>query len=583
MRKLIVYILMIVFISVLVSGASQVFQPDSVNGTDTRIYEDAATTNYGAAANDYFGTQNGANTVWRTLYNFNFTCESIPSDYRLTNSTLSLYREINSGTTKINMYKMNCTWDESTVTWNNCGNGGCDGCYNDTIDYVVAPDTISTNDPAILILNYTYFQDMCDRNEDYGFIILGNETAGNGNAYYGPRSSDHADPNERPELNLSWAITLDNCTDEWDTKSLIMKMMNVSNDANLTGIMEVLIEYTNGDITGNYSTVVNGQNQTFCIEPESAEVISDILVAYEVAGTTYSYDTTLTLTSTVQTINLYASTGTTIVTLIVYDENGDAVKDAYISIKLFDVGTNTYKTTEIVKTDSDGIAYGNIILNTEYYAFDISYDDDIVFTSDEAKISASTKTFRINLGTVSEAIITKMSKLDIKLSANKDLKKFEVNWSNVNNTINNISLEMYHTNVTANFLINYSSSVSNTGTMNFTLPFPYNKSTGFFVANVYGISVDDGNKYFIKMETIDLREEYDVFDEEALMMSFLYVGTMVCVGLIMGVEVGFILLIFAMIMMWMLGFYALGVEALISVVILAIVIMIKGRRGKYGT
>jgi len=353
-------------------------------------------------------------------------------------------------------------------------------------------------------------------------------------------------------------------------------MVNESNNKELAGTMEFLFQYDKG-VSYNYSTVTSSSNLSFCIS-DTYNLTSDILVDYSYGGNSYEYSLlNFNLTSTTQTINLYVTTGTTLITLTVKDENDDPVKDAYIYIKKFDVGDNEYKTIEIVKTDVDGEALGNVVLNTDWYTFEIYYDGILKYSEDKRKLSDTSYTFRITLGVVPEFIAQKIASLDIDLYANDYDNTFSLNWTDIQNVISNISLEIIHTNTTGDLLIYYYSNTTNTGQTKYNLPTPYNDS-GMYLGNVYGISIDDSEKYFIKGVSLDIREEWDVFGDESTLMAFLFVGTMTCIGIVASAELAVVLTIFGMLIFFWMGFYRIALAGLISLFVTLIIIMIRIRR-----
>src|SRR3989338_1457917 len=98
------------------------FQPDSVNGTDANIENGTSgDTNYGSYAFPSVGIET---TGKRWLFSWNFTSKSFPQEVNVVSCKLNLYVHSNNGVTNNKTYgifRVNRSWSESTVTWNNFG------------------------------------------------------------------------------------------------------------------------------------------------------------------------------------------------------------------------------------------------------------------------------------------------------------------------------------------------------------------------------------------------------------------------------------------------------------------------------
>jgi len=196
-------------------------------------------------------------------------------------------------------------------------------------------------------------------------------------------------------------FALDNCT-LYNTTSLNISLRNVSDDTFLEGgTINSFFSYwsiNNTENKRNYSNSITDSNHSFCIYPNNTILVADILFDYTVGATTYEYSTfETTLNDVTKSIILYATSGTTRITLSVKDTNDNPVENAYIKILKFDVGTNTFKTIEIVKTNDEGEAIANLVLNTVWYKFIIDYNGITYLTTPSTKIFSTTKDFIIDL------------------------------------------------------------------------------------------------------------------------------------------------------------------------------------------
>lgn len=205
--KILLFALFFVILVNPVYSISVSFQPDSTNGTDTFVSGGASSTNFGTAGYTTWGSTSGAvNYSRRALFNFNFTCDSIPPNHTIHNvnieiTPISVYQPTNA-----TVYPMNQSWDESTLTWNNCGTGGCNGWYNDT--WVIGRKNANLPTTKFNItLDSTWFEQECNKNiEDrFGFIILGIENV-NADYHIVADSSDSTTPSKRPKLYINYTL-----------------------------------------------------------------------------------------------------------------------------------------------------------------------------------------------------------------------------------------------------------------------------------------------------------------------------------------------------------------------------------------
>ena len=89
------------------------------------------------------------------------------------------------------------------------------------------------------------------------------------------------------------------------------------------------------------------------------------------------------------------------ITAQVYDQNDKPLIDAYIYVMRYDIYTNSYLTTEVQKTNYNGVTILHITPITEKYIFMIEYGGQFVYTSPTQQIiydPTSTIVFRVNTG-----------------------------------------------------------------------------------------------------------------------------------------------------------------------------------------
>lgn len=201
---------------------------------------------------------------------------------------------------------------------------------------------------------------------------------------------------EKGSMEANYTFDLDNCT-TYGNRTLNITFYDSNGDYYHTKF-ETAFDF-DYDTTPQYNFSFEGTQTNFsmCIHPSWAYFYADAVIEYN----NQTYNTyQLYLTNATQNIDLYIqdSTETTQVTFTVQDYETDPIEDAYIHILQWDTGTNSYRTTEILRTDSQGQAVGNIILVTQYYRFIIQYEGETKLIDPETKgvkIYTTTRTFTI--------------------------------------------------------------------------------------------------------------------------------------------------------------------------------------------
>lgn len=272
-----------------------------------------------------------------------------------------------------------------------------------------------------------------------------------------------------PILNYSYGI--DNCSNSFNIPSNSTSL-NISyfdaNNVPITVSHSSTITYT-GD---TFSHTVDANNIKYCIYPSWYNDTIDQQIEYELDGIYYSYFLNDYLYNNItKNLYLYTTNGTTQVLFTVLDVNGDEVQDAYIHILKYDVGTGTYKTTEIIKTDAQGQALGNIVLANAYYTFYIYYGGSLVYTEAAVRLIATTRTFTVNL-----AGSDWFTNFDTTLGVTTDLyfndatQNFVYTWSDASGDMYYACLRVDKFNDTGKYNLSNTCTESTSGTILYNIP-----------------------------------------------------------------------------------------------------------------
>lgn len=196
----------------------------------------------------------------------------------------------------------------------------------------------------------------------------------------------------------------------------------------IEGSFDYYIENSiDGTINKNYSFSVISNTSQVCIFPEYVNVTSEFQILYTFDSIGYNYfQAPLVLTNITKYVTLLVTSGdTTQITFNVKDTGGNDLQNAFLTIQKYDVGTNTYQTVEVIRTDTQGFAYARLILNTEYYRIKIFYDGVERLVDGPTIFISSTKNYIIDI--IGDDLVDTYAKkqgISFNLTFNNDTKNF---------------------------------------------------------------------------------------------------------------------------------------------------------------
>lgn len=335
----------------------------------------------------------------------------------------------------------------------------------------------------------------------------------------------------------------------------------------------------------SYGFDIAGLNQSnkLCIYPQLGYFNTN----YEARFTHTSYEDTNYvvgggyLNGTEQLINIYMqnSTGTTDITITVADEFDDELVGYTVKAYQYQFVNDSYTLVNTKVTDSNGKVIMGLAVSGKEYRFNIENPSGVEVHVEPKQILTDTSyTFRVYLGSIPEIIQQEVYDLDITLTADRVSNQFNLTWNEISYAASSIKLDIVKTNGTYDNLISSVSSTSNTGVLGYTITEPVTNLSATFIAKVYVVSTEDGETYFVVSETLDYKKEWDVFEEESLLATFMFVGTMMFIGITISPIAALILTSFGMLVFWYLGMYATSLSGLLSMIVVLIIGMVRQRR-----
>lgn len=447
-----------------------------------------------------------------------------------------------------------------------------DDTKNDTSFYLY-------NSTKHLISNVTFsLGNIGNDSFDYTFSGL------NDSIYYVNATHRDSYNNNGTSPLLTYTINyIDNCSTA-GMRTLNISLVNVSNDNYVTGTAGFLFTYNLSDINNhsilkNYSSSMSHGNFSFCIFPNETSFSSDIAIDYTVGANSYTYFTyQLGLTNTTQNINLYTQDGTTIVTFRVTDYDEGAVANAYIKILEWDVGENSFKTVEILKTDSQGYALGNVILYTRWYKFVIDYEGTTYLVTEAEKLFDTTRNFRISFASNWYDSYEITQGIGTKLSFNNVTNNFKYEWAIASGAARMGCLRVTKRNTTRDEVMVDNCTTSTAGERIYNVADP----TGTYSAIGY-LTINSRTREIIT-DTLDwiFSSTWKMYDttggkQPGILMTFMIVGSMGLIGIFSPVA-SIVLLLVGIIAASLLGLYKITFGAIIVIIVVGGLLIYKLNR-----
>jgi len=177
-------------------------QPDAADGEDAEIWDQAANTNYGAAAETWVSS--ASNDTTRSLLRFDTGL--IPADAKILAATLSLERQGGSGSDQpVSAHRILNSWNEDSVTWNERETGvNWDTVGVDFDDMVVATTPIGSAKQRYEWLITSLVKDWVEGiYPNYGVVLVAGVAGMPGEQFY---TSDETNPARHPRLIIRYAV-----------------------------------------------------------------------------------------------------------------------------------------------------------------------------------------------------------------------------------------------------------------------------------------------------------------------------------------------------------------------------------------
>jgi len=181
----------------------------------------------------------------------------------------------------------------------------------------------------------------------------------------------------------------------------------------------------------------------------------------------YFYNTTFD--NVTDAVTLWLSLNTTYVEVNVVDQDDNPLEDVYIYVQSYDLATNSYQTTEVLRTDYKGDTLAQLHLFTQWYRFLLVYEGETVLVTSPTRVVTTTLNFQINLVTNALENFNEFAGVVCNLVFNNNTNRYRFTWNNPTGGSVRADLMIYQVNAYGSTLINNSNLTSASGTLLYDL------------------------------------------------------------------------------------------------------------------
>ena len=370
-------------------------------------------------------------------------------------------------------------------------------------------------------------------------------------------------------------IGIDNCT-SYGLRGVNISVINSSSDAKMNstgdGFLKISIDdistYKSFNLSFSYAGAlthgicINPNGTTFNMTGQTEFFIGSVTKTY--------YFNNFTVSNVTQNIELLYDDGSTLVTFTVTDENDNAVENAYITVLKYDFGTDTYFTSEILKTDSEGVAVGNLVLSTQWYKFVITYNSQVFLETSPTKIISTTYNFQIVLGSDYFANYNQLGSISCNVNFDNTTKIFSFTATDSSGGSNEYCLNVWKKTVNTNTAINSSCKTDVGTTINLGINEEVSDNTYVGIGSVRIGS----NTFNCDLTTHSYNTGFKKFGQEGLFATFFIILTIVMIG-IWSPIIAVMLMVLGIVISIIMGIFMLTWGSIVGLIIMAVITVVR--------
>ncbi|KKN27131.1 hypothetical protein LCGC14_0867810 [marine sediment metagenome] len=383
-------------------------------------------------------------------------------------------------------------------------------------------------------------------------------------------------------------LLLTECGDPYNTHALNISILNATEQtqgvtvSNLDQTYQVFdgagVAYRSFNFT-NTSTA----NFTLCIFPNTT-VITDFQIEYIYGGISFTYfGDQINLSNVTKTLDLFVADGTSQITYNVVDFSENAVEGAFIIVDQYDIGTNSFSTVEILKTDADGDAVGRATLSTVWYRFTVTFGGETKLIQGPLKLTSTTKIFKIDIaGADWTASWINSNTVAYALGFNNVTKTFHLNYSDSQLVLDEICLKVVNGSIKGNVVL-YENCETNPTTSGQLLATAINGvvDNQIFIATAW--SIVSGDRFYIGALEANFLRAWRFYDNDGEGMGLFITMILVLAMFMLGIWHPAVSIIFGIIgfgVARILGLQIMTWPMFVTLIVLGIITVVRINRAK---
>lgn len=435
--------------------------------------------------------------------------------------------------------------------------------------------TIITNINASLNYNNTvYSAARTDFGSFYTFdvgVIIPNVITETNISFYWNYSVNSVNYNTTIKNQTVFIPSVDNCTGS-SFYSINFTILNETDDSPAISDLNIYVSVwsdnplntknINLSYTGNYK-------YSLCLAPPFANFTLNAQMEYESTGFAKKlyYLTDFDISNQTRFVNLYLTNGTTQVEFTILDYDDNVVEEAILKVLSYDVGTDSFKVTEILETDSNGVVYAQIIQNTQFYRFIVEVDGVTKLFTLPTKITGTSKTLRINLDeTAYFERYNTVRGITHQLSYTNASLSFQFTYDDASNDIESGCLKVVKRRYGAETLLYDYCNPGTAGSIFYVITDNVTTSKQTYIASSY-VKFSDGEIINLDTESVTFDYSYKQNSGTKIFVTFLLTITLIFIGVwspVMAVVLGIVAIVLSII----LGIFFLSWGTIIGLIIM---------------
>jgi len=363
------------------------------------------------------------------------------------------------------------------------------------------------------------------------------------------------------------------CGNESNTTGLNFTLYDEPTSTMLFGDIEGFFEFTvpgSSVLVNNTFNVTNDHSLAICLYPEDAEYLVDAQLEYSSPG----YDSKLyylngaNVTNATTNIALYLNNLSTQVNFQVVDINDDTISNVTIKVLSYDIGTGISTVTEIIETDTNGDAYGQIVLNSQYYAFILTLNGEIVLETSPTIITSTTKKFRVSLTADYFDNYDITQGIAHSLTYDNTTQTFSFTYDDPSTSISTACLEVYADGISGKSSLANICNTSTTGVIEFQIN--DTETTDAYSAYTYAHFSGDASRFLLASLHVDFRNLHKTWGTSGIYVGFLFI-LFAALAFMWSPIAAVIMVDFFLILLRVVGFFELSYPALAAVLVLSVI------------